>query len=247
MVRRERFGVDDDNMKVAIMVQRLSGEKGTERIFPAYVPKEDGGYGVPGVLVICGDGPSKLSLQVEAARLKIRVVFLGNVPHHDLPKLYRSADCFVTMSLSETFGLTCLESQMCGCPAVIPHCAVFDEIWNDRVPKSWRYNILKEGVKMDEFASAIQAAQDGRDFLEKKPVNQTWKIAADQLLDQYEDAIKLNEKRRERHGVYSLFMAHLFRMILISGLAVVILSRYYMALKSVGNYASQNTPLGLLW
>jgi len=127
-VRSERFGVDDDNTKVAIMVQRLSGEKGTERIFPAYVPKENGGYGVPGVLVLCGEGPAKLSLQVEAARLKIRAVFLGNVPHHDLPKLYRSADCFVTMSLSETFGLTCLESQMCGCPAVIPYCPVFDEI-----------------------------------------------------------------------------------------------------------------------
>lgn len=27
----------------------------------------------------------------------------------ELPELYRSADCFVTMSLSETFGLTCLE------------------------------------------------------------------------------------------------------------------------------------------
>ena len=25
------------------MVQRLSGEKGTERIFPAFVPKDDGG------------------------------------------------------------------------------------------------------------------------------------------------------------------------------------------------------------
>merc|ERR1712183_1132092 len=98
----------------------------------------------------------------------------------------------------------------------------------------------------DEFACAIQAAQNGRDFLEKNPVNQTWKIAADQLLDQYEEAIKRNENQRERHGAYSLFMAHLFRMILIIALAMVILSRYYIALKRVGNYAYQSTPLGLL-
>lgn len=243
-VRSERFGVDDDNMKVAIMVQRLSGEKGTERIFPAYLPKEQGGHGVPGALVICGEGPAKLSLQVEAARCKIRVVFLGNVPHHDLPSLYRAADCFVTMSLSETFGLTCLEAQMCGCPAVIPHCAVFDEIWNHRVPKAWRYEILRDGVKMDEFASAIKAAQNDKEFLVKNPVNQTWKIAADQLLEQYEEAMKLNEKKKERHGVYSLRMAHFLRVLLISAPALAILNRYYMALKSMGNYMSQNTPLG---
>ena len=69
--------------------------------------------------------------------------------------MYRSADCFVTMSLSETFGLTCLEARtaslirvdevsaseaceailqamMCGCPAVMPFCSVFDEIWLDK-------------------------------------------------------------------------------------------------------------------
>lgn len=47
----------------------------------------------------------------------------------------------VTMSLSETFGLTTLESLMCGCPAVIPRCDVFNEIWDERVPKSWRYDV----------------------------------------------------------------------------------------------------------
>merc|ERR1712048_514310 len=102
-----------------------------------------------------GDGPSKCALMDEADRLCLRVVFLGNVPHHELPRLYRAADCFVTMSLSETFGLTCLEAQMCGCPAVMPYCSVFDEIWNERVPKAWRYDISS----VAQLASAIKAAQ----------------------------------------------------------------------------------------
>ncbi len=96
------------------MVQRLSSEKGTEKIFPALVPKKDGGQGVDAILAIAGDGPSKNELMAQAAALKIPVVFLGNVPHHDLPALYRAADCFVTMSLSETYGLTCLEAVMSG-------------------------------------------------------------------------------------------------------------------------------------
>jgi len=97
---------------------------------------------------------------------------------------------------------------------------------------------------MDELSSAIQAAQSGRDFLEKNPVNQTWKIAANQLLEQYEEAIKLNEKKRERHGASSLRMAHLFRVVLISAPAFAILNRYYIALQTVTSYLYQHTPLG---
>ncbi|CAK0890794.1 unnamed protein product [Prorocentrum cordatum] len=92
----------------------------------------------------------------EASRLNIPAVFLGNVPHHELPRLYRAADCFVTMSLSETFGLTCLEAMMCGCPAVMPYCPVFDEIWDGKTPKAWRYAIHKEnGVDLPGLSSAI--------------------------------------------------------------------------------------------
>merc|ERR1719330_18151 len=122
------------------MVQRLSGEKGTERIFPALKPREGAasasGGTVDAVLAIAGDGPSRKELEAEARRRKLRVVFMGNVPHHDLPKLYRAADCFVTMSLSETFGLTSLEAMMCGCPGVMPFCSVFNEIWDPRAPKA---------------------------------------------------------------------------------------------------------------
>merc|ERR1719171_1669008 len=123
------------------MVQRLSAEKGTERAFTVLVPRGAGGEGVGGVLAIAGDGPSRRALELEAESLGIRAVFLGNVPHHSLPALYRAADVFITMSLSETFGLTVLEAQMCGCSAVIPFCEVFDEIWGELVPLSWRFNV----------------------------------------------------------------------------------------------------------
>merc|ERR1719235_1950185 len=108
------------------MVQRLSKEKGTERVFPAFTPSsgsKDKGAKVKGILAIAGDGPSKTWLMNEADDKGVNAIFLGNVPHHELPALYRAADCFVTMSMSETFGLTLLEAQMCGCPAVIPTAA----------------------------------------------------------------------------------------------------------------------------
>lgn len=231
-VRLSRFGVDDEFTKVVLMVQRLSGEKATERIFPAFTPIKDGGKAVPGVLVIAGDGPSKADLMDEAERLNIRVRFLGNVPHKELPMLYRAADCFVTMSLSETFGLTCLEAQMCGCPAVMPFCDVFNEIWDDKVPKTWRYNINS----VDELASAIVAAQtDGREFLTAHPVNMTWTMAADELLKQYEECISLNEQKRKTLREWVTRMDHSIRVALCTLLALWILNRYYFpVLKHVG-------------
>merc|ERR1719188_1949886 len=107
----------------------------------------------------------------EANARRLPVVFLGNVPHHELPQLYRAADCFVTMSMTETFGLTCLEAVMCGCPAVMPFCEVFNEIWDTRRPTSWRYNINS----LPELVRAISAAQapSSRQFLVDEPVRMT--------------------------------------------------------------------------
>jgi len=195
-VRRDKFGVDGEDTKVCLMVQRLSKEKGTEYIFPAFAPpssnKSKGDF-VQGLLVIAGDGPSKSWLEYEASNRAVNVIFLGNVPHNELPKLYRAADCFVTMSLSETYGLTCLEAQMCGCPAVMPYCDVFNEIWGNRVPDSWFYNISATA----DLALAITAALNGRSYLQAHPVRQTWKSASTELLGHYEECIQMGREAKQ--------------------------------------------------
>jgi len=224
-VRSTRFGVDSEKTKVILMVQRLSGEKGTERIFPVLKPKDGSeGGSVDAVLVVAGDGPSRHFLEAEAKKRKLRVVFLGNVPHHDLPKLYRAADCWVTMSLSETFGLTTLESLMCGCPAIIPICDVFNEIWDERVPKSWRYHVGNNA----ELEKAISAAQNGgREWLEKHPVKMTWKGAAEQLLEQYEECIRMKSKDRQTLRAFIEFTDHCLRVAISTVIATWVLTRYY--------------------
>jgi glycosyltransferase involved in cell wall biosynthesis len=234
-VRQARFGVSDEHTKVILMVQRLSGEKGTDRIFPAFVAKEEGGHGIKAVLAVAGDGPSKATLVAQAKSLNIPVVFMGNVPHQELPELYRAADCFVTMSLSETYGLTCLEAMMCGCPAVMPYCAVFNEIWDERTPKGWRYEI----TDLAGLAAAIAAAQEsGRAFLVKNPVRQTWKDATDLLLEQYEECIAMNAKKRATLKEMIGFMDHCIRIVLCTVAASWVLRRYYLVLKSFGSWVA---------
>eukprot|EP00929_Paragymnodinium_shiwhaense_P115281 TRINITY_DN8402_c0_g1_i1.p1 TRINITY_DN8402_c0_g1~~TRINITY_DN8402_c0_g1_i1.p1 ORF type:complete len:507 (-),score=92.20 TRINITY_DN8402_c0_g1_i1:358-1878(-) len=231
-VRLARFKVDNETTKVILMVQRLSHEKGTERIFPALlngeIPKDT-------VLVLAGDGPARNFLEREAQKLQLNAIFLGNVPHNELPALYRAADCFVTMSLSETFGLTSLEAVMCGCPAVMPFCDVFNEIWNPRLPMDWRYNIESTA----ELAKAVAAAQQGREYLDKHPVNMTWKIAATELLGQYEECIKLNEESKAQLRYFVKQLDYIVRGVVLGAISLLILSRYYVGLRSFGNMLSR--------
>lgn len=232
-IRGEKFGVQDESTKVCLMVQRLSKEKGTELIFPAFTPAT-GSNGkkekVHRLLAIAGDGPSRRWLEIEAEQLGINVIFLGNVPHHELPRLYRAADCFVTMSLSETYGLTCLEAQMCGCPAVMPYCEVFNEIWGKRVPDAWRYNIESSA----ELSRAISAAMDGRGYLEKHPVNQTWKTASLELLGHYEECIQMGREGKQKQLKVVEQLSFWIRVLIFVCVLYLVSSQYFSVLKATG-------------
>jgi len=66
----------------------------------------------------------------EARRLGLgdRVVFLGDVPENDLPKIYNGAQVFVFPSLYEGFGLPVLEAMACGTPVVCSNSSSLPEI-----------------------------------------------------------------------------------------------------------------------
>lgn len=71
-------------------------------------------------VVIVGDGPefAALAAQAEAAGLSERVHFVGGHPH--IGPFYAAADCIVSTSLYENFGLTLLEGMARGRPAIVP-------------------------------------------------------------------------------------------------------------------------------
>ncbi|MEP6869936.1 MAG: glycosyltransferase family 1 protein, partial [Novosphingobium sp.] len=88
---------------IMLSVGRVSSEKNLEAFL---------GLDVPGSKVVVGDGPA-----LDALRRKYPDVhFLGMLHGEELAGAYRSADCFVFHSLTDTFGLVIIEALACGLP-----------------------------------------------------------------------------------------------------------------------------------
>lgn len=88
---------------ILLSVGRVAEEKNLEAFLSA---------DVPGTKVVVGDGPA-----LEALRRKFpQAKFLGAMAGEELASAYRSADCFVFPSLTDTFGLVMIEALACGLP-----------------------------------------------------------------------------------------------------------------------------------
>jgi glycosyltransferase involved in cell wall biosynthesis len=88
------------------------------------------------VLSIAGFGPEEKALQAQVRRLGIgrSVRFLGPVPQHLLPALYRTAAVFVATFIRDTSGnqeglpVALMEAIGCGCPVVVGNVAGVSEL-----------------------------------------------------------------------------------------------------------------------
>lgn len=63
---------------------------------------------------------------------KESTIFCGYVSNEDLVKLYNMADCFLSTSLNEGFGLPQLEAFMCGCPVITAENSAMIEVAKDK-------------------------------------------------------------------------------------------------------------------
>ncbi|MBN2585910.1 MAG: glycosyltransferase [Candidatus Fermentibacteraceae bacterium] len=109
---------------------RISRDKDLNIAFEAYRRILDEYPGT--VFLVAGDGPYLEDLREEWSGVP-GIVFLGLIPNHELPGLYSRADLFVFPSESDTFGMSVLEAQSCGVPAVVSSVGGPSEIIEDGV------------------------------------------------------------------------------------------------------------------
>ena len=112
---RSDFGFEK-NDKLVIYVGRLAEEKALDLVLEGFAEAKK--RNLPVRLLIVGGGPDFERLQKQAKELHVDdiVRLAGPRPSNEVPDFYRTADAFVSASLSETQGMTFIEALASGLP-----------------------------------------------------------------------------------------------------------------------------------
>ncbi|MEF2175481.1 MAG: glycosyltransferase, partial [Candidatus Absconditabacteria bacterium] len=110
-------GVSGD---IVLYVGRIAKEKNIEKAMEIFIEASKKRTNLKFVLV--GDGPikNKLENEIKEKGLENKIIFLGMIGHKDLVNsdIFEKSKIFLTASLSETFGITIIESLYFGVPVV---------------------------------------------------------------------------------------------------------------------------------
>lgn len=162
---------------ILMNVGRVALEKNLEAFLDARVA---------GTKVIVGDGPALEDLR----RRYPEAVFLGSLSGEALASAYRTADCFVFPSRTDTFGLVVIEALASGVPvAAYPVCGPLDILGWDGCGAEGEVS-SPAGVLDEDLERAIPAALK----LNRKAVaalgkHFSWARATDQFLDAIREAV----------------------------------------------------------
>ncbi|HEY6868555.1 MAG TPA: glycosyltransferase family 1 protein [Novosphingobium sp.] len=133
----------------------------------------------PGSKVVVGDGPALESLRQRYPE----VHFLGAMGGEDLASAYRSADCFVFPSLTDTFGLVVIEALACGLPvACFPVAGPLDILGPLGRGEASDWPEPVAGVDADLHEAITAALLVNRDAATAFAQRFTWEAATDQFI-----------------------------------------------------------------
>jgi glycosyltransferase involved in cell wall biosynthesis len=142
---RERLDLPD--VPTVLTVGRLLPWKGVDHLIAAL-------RHVPNVrLIVAGGGAILDTLRAQAADLRERVVFLGNVPREQMPLYMKAADYVALYSGYEGLSHTLLESLRAGTPVIAS-----DKGGNPEVVQHGVNGLLVPYVDVDVLAGALEQA-----------------------------------------------------------------------------------------
>ncbi len=130
--------------------------KGVEELINAFA-EWSAAQDRPETLALCGRlGAAAGPFRDQARRSGARIVFTGFVPDEKLPALYSGANCLVTCSRYEGFGLPALEALACGTPVAAYRVGAHEEVAGPGA-------LLVDEGKTDALMLAVQVLSDHHD------------------------------------------------------------------------------------
>jgi len=185
-----RFGVDTELFKysnskrrnVLLYVGRISNEKNLDNLVYKFIEFNSlvlNKY----ELWIVGFGPYEDELKLIVGNYDY-IKFFGKKSHEELPFYYYQAKAHINISISETLGLTLLESISCGTPIIYANCDVFNNLYKNDFPElCYTGDLLANVSYIENNEYLIQ--QKCKEFIK----DYTWENAARHLEKLYESIL----------------------------------------------------------
>jgi len=169
----------DKRENILLYVGRLAPEKNIDKLIEMFKTIND--YN----LVIVGYGPEEKKLK-KLAKDNNNIIFVDKQNHDKLPYYYQIARAHITLSESETFGLTLLESLSCGTPIIYSNCTVFTELYK----KDFGKLCLTNNNTLENIINYIKQNEKELQIKCKKYSEQhSWSQATDKLINIYYSVI----------------------------------------------------------
>lgn len=149
---------------------------------------------VPGTKVVVGEGPSLEDLRQRYPD----TVFLGSLSGEALAAAYRSADCFVFPSLTDTFGLVVIEALASSVPvASFPVSGPIDILGADGLGQDGALPSPAAALDQDMTAAIRRALTLDPKAAHALGTQFSWEVATDQFLDAIRQALPAPVAKRE--------------------------------------------------
>lgn len=135
------FGIDPDFFRpftavasseaiVIGTVKSLYPVYGVDTLIKSFAILKSQRTGLSLKLIIAGDGHQKQHLLSLAKTLNVDkdVLFLGKVPHEDVPQILNTFDIYAALSNEESFGVAVVEASACELPVVVSDAPGLNEV-----------------------------------------------------------------------------------------------------------------------
>lgn len=172
----------DQNSKVILFVGSLVPVKGVDTLLKAFAAMTALRPEASIKLYIVGSGYLESDLKRLASELRITndVVFVGRVPHNELPVWMNAADCLCLPSLSEGHPNVVMEALACGIPVVASAVGAIPDFVTDKtgyliVPK----NHAELAERLTKCLLKAYLKENIRDTVSKM----SWKACAEMYYD----------------------------------------------------------------
>ncbi len=185
VIRRE-FDISEQE-RLIIYVGRIAEEKALDLVIDGFGIAEKNGC--PLRLLVVGGGPDLERLKKYTAEKGIsNVLFAGPRPAAEVADYYRSADFFVSASLSETQGMTFVEAMASGLPLLARKDVVLQELLFDG-ETGWYF---KDAADLAEKLHMVETmSEDALNEMKQRVIQQVQPLSSERF---YERAINVYEK-----------------------------------------------------